>query len=58
MRPNEESILTMLRQLEQQRFYGSIELKLESGRIVLIRKTETIKPIDCRETRGVNDEHA
>lgn len=26
------------------RFFGSVELKFEGGRIVLIRKTETIKP--------------
>ncbi len=30
--------------LYQKRFYGSLELKFEQGVVVLIRKTETIKP--------------
>ena len=30
--------------LERSRFYGSLELKYEDGRLVLIRKTETFKP--------------
>jgi hypothetical protein len=32
--------------LEQSRFYGSLELKYEDGRLVLIRKTETFKPME------------
>lgn len=36
-----------LRKLEESRFYGTVELKYESGRIVLIRKTETIKPTEA-----------
>lgn len=44
-------------QLERQEFYGSVELKFEAGRIVLIRKTETIKPNDHRNNRGNNCEH-
>jgi hypothetical protein len=31
-------------ELERSRFYGSLELKYEGGRLVLIRKTETFKP--------------
>lgn len=31
-------------ELERSRFYGSLELKYEDGRLVLIRKTETFKP--------------
>ena len=43
----------ILRSLEQSRFYGTVELKFESGRVVLIRKTETLKPsADCRDNRG------
>ena len=34
----------LLRQLEATRFYGALELKLEAGHIVLIKKTETLKP--------------
>ena len=44
---------TLLAQLQSDRFYGSLELKLESGEVVLIRKTETIKP-NCRTNRGEN----
>jgi hypothetical protein len=31
-------------ELERSRFYGSLELKYEDGRLVLIRKSETFKP--------------
>ncbi|MBZ5615906.1 MAG: YezD family protein [Acidobacteriia bacterium] len=37
-------INAMLRDLARSRFYGSIEVKLEDGKIVLIRKTENYKP--------------
>ena len=36
----------LLKELENQRFYGAVEIKFESGRLVLIRKTETIKPME------------
>ena len=51
-----DSIEIMLADLERQRFFGSIELKYEGGQIVLIRRTETIKPggQDCRDNRGEN----
>jgi hypothetical protein len=44
----------LLAQLQRQRFYGSLEIKLEAGRIVLLRKSETIKLTgsDYRENRG------
>lgn len=42
--------------LERCRFYGSVELKFEAGRLVVIKKTETIKPNNCRDNRGA-DEH-
>lgn len=50
------AVADVLHELEQQRFYGSVELKFEAGRVVLLRKTETIKP-DCRDNRGAKDEH-
>lgn len=34
----------LLARLESARFYGSLEIKLEAGRVVLIRKTESIRP--------------
>ena len=37
-------LIQLLRQLEQSRFYGSVEFKYEAGRVVLIRKIETFKP--------------
>ena len=35
---------TMLREFQQDGLYGAIEIKLEDGNIVLIRKTENYKP--------------
>ncbi len=48
----------LLAELERARFYGSLEIKFEAGRIVILRKTETIKPTreDYRKTRGNQNE--
>lgn len=46
-------LTNLLAALEQQRFFGTLEVKIEAGRVVLMRKTETIKP-DCRDPRGRN----
>jgi hypothetical protein len=43
----------VLAELRQQSFYGSLEIKLEAGEVVLLKKTETIKP-HCRDNRGQN----
>lgn len=51
------AVANILRDLERDRFYGSIEIKFEAGRVVLLRKTETIKP-DCRDNRGEKDERS
>jgi hypothetical protein len=52
-----QSVTDLLVGLERQRFFGSIEVKLEAGRVVLIRKTETLKPLcDCRDHRGASNE--
>jgi hypothetical protein len=40
----------LLNSLQRERFYGSVEVKFEAGRIVLLRKTETFKTDD--ELRG------
>ncbi len=45
-------ITKVLRDLEQRRFYGGLEIKIESGNVVLIRKTETLKPNNFRNIRG------
>ena len=41
-----------LRELAKAHFYGAIEIKLEDGRIVLIRKTENYKPQMERPEHG------
>jgi hypothetical protein len=44
----------IVRELERAHFYGSLEIKFEAGRVVLLKKTETIKPDDehQRNNRG------
>ena len=51
-------LITMLKQLEGSKFYGSLELKLEAGRIVLIKKSETFKPTEPNygNNRSLNNE--
>jgi hypothetical protein len=34
----------MLNELEAQGFYGTLEIKFEAGHVVLLKKTETLKP--------------
>jgi hypothetical protein len=45
-------LLHMLRQLEAERFFGGLEVKFEAGRVVIIRKIETFKPVgrDARDS--------
>ena len=46
----------MLDGLSTSKFYGSLEIKFESGRIVLVKKTETLKPEEYqRDNRGNDD---
>lgn len=49
-------IQRLIAALQRQEFFGTVELKFEAGQIVLLRKTETMKPEDYRENRGANDE--
>jgi hypothetical protein len=44
----------LLCQLEAARFFGSLELKFESGHVVLLKKIETLKPTQqgCGNNRG------
>lgn len=49
------SLELFLNHLAADHFYGTIEIKYESGKPVLLRKTETIKPAtaeDRRDNRG------
>ena len=44
--PMAKPVPELTRDLEASRFYGSLELKYEDGRLVLIRKTETFRPME------------
>jgi hypothetical protein len=44
MKPSGTDINKMLGELAHSSFYGAIEIKLEAGRVVLIRITENYKP--------------
>ena len=48
-----DDLPAILDQLRRAAFYGSLELKFERGEIVLLKKTETIKP-NYRDNRGHN----
>jgi len=54
-------LISLLRQLEVSHFYGSLEVKFEAGHIIVIRKTESIKPAGSadanyhRENRGTHE---
>ena len=39
-----EKLTKMIQDLMDKKWFGAIEIKMESGKIVIIRKTETIKP--------------
>jgi hypothetical protein len=53
-----DDLPTLLARLRQDRFYGSLEVRFEAGDVVLLKKTETIKPHELvpstlsRQSRG------
>jgi len=47
--------LRLLEKLQRERFYGSLEIKFESGHITVLKKTETIVPHTSRESRISNN---
>ena len=49
--PIKQPITEILCDLERTHFYGSLEIKFEAGRVVMLRKSETIK-LNCRSNRG------
>ena len=53
------SVQRLIAALQQQGFFGTVELKFEAGRVVLLRKAETLKPDadDYRDNRGRLDDH-
>lgn len=44
------------REYQRDKLYGTIETKYEAGRVVLIRKTESIKPVDYRNSRDEGEQ--
>ena len=38
-----DKLVLMLKELTESNFYGSLELKWEAGKIVVVKKTESIK---------------
>jgi hypothetical protein len=48
----QHNLAEVLDSLEQSNFFGSLEIKFEAGRVVLLKKTETIKPDNRRDNRG------
>ncbi len=43
---------TLLNELALKHFYGSLEVKFENGRVVLLRRIENIKLTDSYRTTG------
>lgn len=41
---------------QRNRLYGSVETKFEDGRVVLIKRTESIKPSDSRTNREEDEQ--
>lgn len=41
--------LDLIRQLSGERFYGAVTLRFEAGKIITIKKEQTIKPNDPSE---------
>ena len=53
-----DDVQHLLSDLGQKKFFGTLELKYEGGKVVLVRKTETIKLIaNYRDSRGSSNEH-
>jgi hypothetical protein len=48
------SVEMVLREFTRDKLYGAVEIKFEAGRVVLIRKSESIKPAD--PNNGERDE--
>ena len=38
-----EKLIKLIQALIEKKFYGSIEIKMEAGNIVIVKKTESIK---------------
>jgi hypothetical protein len=38
-----ETLITIIKDLIEKRFYGELVIKMEAGKIVIVKKTESIK---------------
>jgi hypothetical protein len=52
-----ETAFTLLRNLIDSGFWGSLEIKFEAGTAVLVRKTETLKPNSGNRRSNRGDEN-
>ena len=51
-----EEIHLLLRNLADSKFFGALVIKFEAGKVVLLRKEETIKPTHYGENRREYEE--
>lgn len=49
------SVELVLREFERDRLYGEVVVKYEAGRVVIVKRTESIKPADNRNNRNEDD---
>jgi hypothetical protein len=49
--PVDEAV-ALIRRLAGEKFFGSLTIKFESGKVVILQKAETIKPNNYRDNRG------
>jgi hypothetical protein len=50
-----DQVIQLIRQLASDRFFGTLAIKFESGKVVVLKKEETIKPQYYRNNRGKTD---
>ena len=49
------SVELLLSRWQREREYGTLEIKFEAGRVVLMKESRTIKPADYRNTRDQDE---
>lgn len=51
MKSIDPSVEFLIKEFERDKLYGTVEVKFEAGRVVLLKRSETIKPTSERSTR-------
>ena len=53
-----DTAVTLIRELERTRFWGSLEIQFQAGVVGMLKKTETMKPQDMvqRNNRGAEND--